>query len=644
MKRTTTLTLLFFFLSFGLFAQNIKVVKSGEISTAVEAVQEMGIVFSSIELIDAVSIDMDDDRQVVSLDATSLEYIVNENPQYWSLQVPGINDEIDELLLMEADIFAGGFQVSNAEGREVDMEIGHHYKGAIDDDPNSLASISIYKDRITGFIQSEGETWLIRHSEIENGEIESIIFKLDDEQTEPFTCATPDDGYVYSESELEVQNTLRGPGDPVNIYLEVDYDIYQGKGSGSAAYATGIFNESHTLYSNAGVTIALSDLVIWTRRSPYKGNSSSQLLSGFQKRHGSSGTWNGDLAHLISYRGGGGIAAGFSGLCNGDRRQSMCFSGVNSSYSVVPAYSWTVMVFTHEMGHLLGSRHTHACVWNGNGTAIDGCYTTEGGCTKPGIPEDGGTIMSYCHLTSAGINFVKGFHEQPNNVILNSIAGASCLGSGTGGNHCTNGIQDADETGVDCGGADCAPCPPPSSCDTPINLFASNIKGNRVKLNWDAEAGALSYDVQVRDAGGTFSASNTFNTGSNSISLRGFSVGAAYEWHVKTNCAGSTSAYSVICHFVSGDSGSGNCGTTLVSGATEFEIYPNPAHNQITVMGLENLEAVSMSVYDLSGKEMIQLHNPNTTRNIDVSSLNRGLYFLQVRTSDSTETLKFQLQ
>ena len=99
-----------------------------------------------------------------------------------------------------------------------------------------------------------------------------------------------------------------------------------------------------------------------------------------------------------------------------------------SSYNNFPTYSWSVFVITHEFGHLFGSRHTHACVWNGNDTAIDGCAgNVEGNCPLPGYPANGGTIMSYCHLQSVGINFNLGFGPQPGNVIRNSVNNASCL-------------------------------------------------------------------------------------------------------------------------------------------------------------------------------------------------------------------------
>ena len=204
-------------------------------------------------------------------------------------------------------------------------------------------------------------------------------------------------------------------------------------------YVTGFFNQSAVLYSNESIPISLSQVYVWTSNDPYSDTgSSSTMLSGFQSYRNS---FNGDVGHLVAFHGGGGIAAGFSAFCNSNIDNRQCFSGVNSSYSNVPTYSWTVQVFTHEMGHLFGSRHTHACVWNGNNTAIDGCSAPEGTCSRPGLPSGGGTIMSYCHLSgNPGINFNNGFGPQPGSTIRSRFNAASCLGTcdtGGGGGSCT---------------------------------------------------------------------------------------------------------------------------------------------------------------------------------------------------------------
>lgn len=215
------------------------------------------------------------------------------------------------------------------------------------------------------------------------------------------------------------------------------------------------------------------------------------MLSSYQAN---TGTFNGDLSHLVSYQASGGIAAGFSGICAGNVDNSKCFSSIDGTYANVPTYSWSVMVCTHEMGHLIGSRHTHACVWNGNNTAIDGCAgQTEGSCPLPGNPPGGGTIMSYCHITGVGINLNNGFGPQPQAVLINTVNNASCLSPCGGGETCYDGIQNQGEEGIDCGGP-CPACPTP--CDDNEITVTINLDNYPAETTWD-----------IRNGGGTVVAS-----------------------------------------------------------------------------------------------------------------------------------------
>lgn len=86
---------------------------------------------------------------------------------------------------------------------------------------------------------------------------------------------------------------------------------------------------------------------------------------------------------------------------------------------------------THEMGHNIGSPHTHNCVWGPNkNTSIDNCTIPDDGtsCTQGPRPTNGGTIMSYCHLVNGvGINFTKGFGPEPGQLMRDAITSKSCL-------------------------------------------------------------------------------------------------------------------------------------------------------------------------------------------------------------------------
>jgi hypothetical protein len=242
-----------------------------------------------------------------------------------------------------------------------------------------------------------------------------------------FICGTADDGPGYTDDELAPHIQTRDNGDCVRLYIEIDDDIVTQKGGAVPAtnYITGLFNQSFILYANEGVQVMLNEVYAWVTVSPYTGSSSSAMLTSFQNL---TGEFNGNVAMLVSYQTSGGIAV-LDGLCqtNPDWRKS--FSAITSSYSNVPTYSWSVMVVTHEAGHVIGSKHTHACAWNGNNTAIDGCAgASEGNCPLGPIPAGGGTIMSYCHLQNVGINFTLGFGPQPGDVIRNRVnASNNCL-------------------------------------------------------------------------------------------------------------------------------------------------------------------------------------------------------------------------
>jgi len=66
------------------------------------------------------------------------------------------------------------------------------------------------------------------------------------------------------------------------------------------------------------------------------------------------------------------------------------------------------------------------------GGAIDDCgplagYPNEGNCALGPDPVNGGTIMSYCHLTNFGINFSNGFGPLPAAAIRGAINQSLCL-------------------------------------------------------------------------------------------------------------------------------------------------------------------------------------------------------------------------
>jgi hypothetical protein len=370
---------------------------------------------------------------VLQLRQNALADLMNRNEQSLTLRLPTFGGPPVELELVQVNLFAPNFRVttSDSQGAPVAHENGVHYWGAIKGAEGSLAAISVFQNEVIGFYSSrQNGNFVLGRLGGNNPRRDHILYAEKDlTGTIPVDCDMPDDNAAYSPEQLDTESTAQ-VFRCVKVFIEADFDLFQNKGSVNETvnYMTGVFNQSAALYNNEGIPISISEIFVWTSPSPYNGGDSFTQLAQFQATRTS---FNGDVAQLVDLQNQGGVAAGFNGFCNPNRSQSECYSGIFPFFDNVPTYSWTVYVFTHEMGHLFGSRHTHACVWNGNGTAIDGCGPAAGfseGCNGP-IPGEGGTIMSYCHLNSVGINFSLGFGPQPGNVIRNAFNGAGCLGT-----------------------------------------------------------------------------------------------------------------------------------------------------------------------------------------------------------------------
>ena len=70
----------------------------------------------------------------------------------------------------------------------------------------------------------------------------------------------------------------------------------------------------------------------------------------------------------------------------------------------------------------------------------------------------------------------------------------------------------------------------------------------------------------------------------------------------------------------------------------ELRIYPNPAANRVQVTYIDNI--TNIIAYDVLGKEVLSTKE----KDIDVSGLTEGVYFVQVKTSEGTLTKKIIVQ
>ncbi|CAN5657662.1 hypothetical protein BH11BAC1_BH11BAC1_24560 [soil metagenome] len=458
--------------------------------------------------------------------------ILSSRPANLNFVIPTKSGGNLELELYQSDFFTSDFTVvtSLSNGQPVSYSGGVHYWGIIKGDNTSLAAISIFNDEVMGMISSPSIGNLVLGKLENDPQGRHILYNDRDLHAGRVPrCDTPEDGLGYGKS-LEQPGNQSLSVNCIRLYWEVNFDIFTGKGSVTAAtnYVTSLFNQSAILYTNDNIPVSLSQVFVWDVASPYTGTTTSDLLNQF---HANVNSFNGDLGHLLGYVGGGGIAASTNGLCNSNIDSRQCYSDINSSFSNVPTYSWSVEVVTHEQGHLMGSRHTHDCAWNGNNTKIDSCGDAagyvSGNCSVGGgnqaLPSGGGTIMSYCHLVNGiGINFSNGFGTQPKAAILTKYNAASCLTA--------------------CAGA---------TCNAPTGLTTGSISQSSAIFSWTTASGATSYNVRYRIVGAA-----VWTTGSTSslvFTAAPLTSGSNYEWQVQTVCSGGSSGFTNSTTFTTGN-------------------------------------------------------------------------------------------
>lgn len=434
------------------------------------------------------------------------------------LQLPGPDGEVRELELLRVDILGPGFTAVASSGASSEHQ-GLHYRGQLRDQPGSLAAISIFDNGLMGmFVDASGQTYQL--GALENDPETYVLYNSNDLRTQmPLHCDADEDALVPGSGDEPVAGD-RGVGcKTVQIYFECDYKLYTDKGSNltnAVNYVTGLFNQVATLYANDNVGVAISQVYVWTSPDPYQAyTNTSAVLTAFRNTRGTN--HNGNLAHFLSTRSLGGGIAYLDVVCFKDYAHGV--SAIAGSFQNVPVYSWSVEVLTHELGHNLGAWHTHSCYWPGG--AIDNCYSPEGSCPAGPAPVNGGTIMSYCHLTNNGINFVHGFGSLPGNRIREKVLNATCL---------------------------------PASGTPPTGLNTASITATSAVLGWIAVPGATQYTIQYK-----VSALSTWQTAGTSVantySLGGLSANTSYQWQVKTDCSG----FSTAAGFATTSSGGTPC-------------------------------------------------------------------------------------
>lgn len=83
----------------------------------------------------------------------------------------------------------------------------------------------------------------------------------------------------------------------------------------------------------------------------------------------------------------------------------------------------------------------------------------------------------------------------------------------------------------------------------------------------------------------------------------------------------------------------GNVGSELPGLNEDVMIFPNPATHSITLNSWDPIQ--SLTIYGINGNVVRQIELDENQKTIDISALDRGMYFMQIQTEEETTVEKF---
>ncbi|HOG19922.1 MAG TPA: choice-of-anchor J domain-containing protein, partial [Salinivirgaceae bacterium] len=176
--------------------------------------------------------------------------------------------------------------------------------------------------------------------------------------------------------------------------------------------------------------------------------------------------------------------------------------------------------------------------------------------------------------------------------------------------------------------------------DEAINISLAEYANQNIKLAWHALAtGGLYYAWFVDDItiSGVASEDYTYTVTRDGVEIAN---GLTETNYTDENVPSGTHNYCVEVVY--------NTCTSMPACATlvgieddsfnKIKIYPNPAKDNLTIECAENINEIE--VFDVLGKKLMSNENILNKTNIDISSLNNGVYFLIVHTANGNGEYK----
>ncbi len=428
---------------------------------------------------------------IYTIDARAISNFVHQSPgnaafsliledhYQWDIRLEAVN-------LLSDDYQARALTTSGEQAIARPAQV--NYKGTVAGDPASKVRLMLEGDRISGFIQQQGQKVYIEHvGNVVKGRSGSsfLVYQAANVQEEgELLCLAVKENNQKEQLDRANERTAASCSEQTELKIATfaTFDRFTSAGGEAAVNneILAILNNVQSNYEEFQVKFSVVEQVVSTCSScdPWSTPSSpSDLLSkftawgpsGFRQTHN-------DGVCFFDGAGSGTVGVAWIGAICTNNRYAVCDKlGSAESNRVLVA---------HEMGHNFSANHDAA-----------------------GSP----------YIMAPSVNVTNDWSGTSASSINNHIASRTCL---------------------ECVGGDT----PPLACEVPTSLRVSNITTSSVLLSWTAVANAKGYAIRYRKQG--TSAWTDLSSNGNQLSVSGLAANTSYQWQILSSCNGEISSWA----------------------------------------------------------------------------------------------------
>jgi len=234
-------------------------------------------------------------------------------------------------------------------------------------------------------------------------------------------------------------------------------------------------------------------------------------------------------------------------------------------------------------------------------------------------------------------NTIGGTDEEDFTAVVATNDGGYIIGgfssSGISGDKTENSIGNSDYWVVKIN--------PEIICNPPSGIYANNITSSSAKIHWNPVTGATKYQINYRPiAGEPWLKKNSLTTTKN---ITGLIPNTIYEYKIKVVCGDEASPFYPLNNFTTLPLKEGGISNGSISENNLIVIYPNPADDNLFIQLNKSISNPQITILDMYGNKVSNINSSINSDliSIDISSLPKGVYILQIQNDQLNNSMRF---